>query len=66
MSSTLALLEALNPENILTWLGPLALIGVAFIIFAECGLLIGCLRREYSRQAERSARSSALISISSW
>ena len=41
MSSTLALLEALNPENILTWLGPLALIGVAFIIFAECGLLIG-------------------------
>jgi membrane-associated protein len=41
MSSTLALLEALNPENILTWLGPLALIGVIFIIFAECGLLIG-------------------------
>lgn len=41
MSSTLALLEALNPENILTWLGPLALVGVTFIIFAECGLLIG-------------------------
>jgi membrane-associated protein len=41
MSSTLALLEALNPENILTWLGPLALIGVTLIIFAETGLLIG-------------------------
>lgn len=41
MSSTLALLEALNPENILTWLGPMALVGVIFIIFAECGLLIG-------------------------
>jgi membrane-associated protein len=38
---TLALLEFLDPENILTWLGPLALIGVTFIIFAECGLLIG-------------------------
>ena len=37
----LAVLDALNPENILTWLGPLALIGVLFIIFAECGLLIG-------------------------
>ncbi|MEI2643120.1 MAG: VTT domain-containing protein [Candidatus Nanopelagicales bacterium] len=38
---TVALLDALNPENILTWLGPAALIGVMFIIFAECGLLIG-------------------------
>lgn len=36
-----ALLEFLSPENILTWLGPWALVGVAFIIFAECGLLIG-------------------------
>lgn len=38
---TVALLDALNPENILTWLGPAALIGVMIIIFAECGLLIG-------------------------
>ncbi len=36
-----ALLEFLSPENILNWLGPWALVGVAFIIFAECGLLIG-------------------------
>jgi membrane-associated protein len=41
MTSVVALLDALNPENILTWLGPLALIGVILIIFAECGLLIG-------------------------
>ena len=41
MTNTLALLEFLDPENILTWLGPLALIGVILIIFAECGLLIG-------------------------
>jgi membrane-associated protein len=41
MTSVVALLDALNPENILTWLGPLALIGVTLIIFAECGLLIG-------------------------
>ena len=36
-----ALLDFLKPENILNWLGPWALVGVAFIIFAECGLLIG-------------------------
>lgn len=41
LTSNLALLEALSPENILTWLGPWALVGVAAIIFAECGLLIG-------------------------
>ena len=35
------MLDFLDPENILNWLGPLALIGVIFIIFAECGLLIG-------------------------
>jgi membrane-associated protein len=39
--SNVALLEFLSPENILDWLGPWALIGVTFIIFAECGLLIG-------------------------
>jgi membrane-associated protein len=27
-----------DPENIIQWLGPYALWGVAFIIFAECGL----------------------------
>ncbi len=37
----IALLGFLSPESILTWLGPWALVGVAFIIFAECGLLIG-------------------------
>lgn len=37
----IALLEFLSPESILNWLGPWALVGVAFIIFAECGLLIG-------------------------
>lgn len=36
-----ALLDWLKPENILTWMGPWALAGVAFIIFAECGLLLG-------------------------
>ncbi len=41
MTQSVALLEFLDPENILTWLGPLALIGVILIIFAECGLLIG-------------------------
>ena len=41
MTWSIALLEFLDPENILNWLGPLALIGVTFIIFAECGLLIG-------------------------
>ncbi len=41
MVDLVALLDFLDPENILTWLGPLALIGVILIIFAECGLLIG-------------------------
>jgi membrane-associated protein len=41
MADLVALLDFLDPENILTWLGPLALIGVILIIFAECGLLIG-------------------------
>jgi membrane-associated protein len=41
MTASLALLDFLDPENILNWLGPLALLGVIFIIFAECGLLIG-------------------------
>lgn len=41
MTQSLGLLEFLDPESILTWLGPLALIGVIGIIFAECGLLIG-------------------------
>lgn len=31
----------LNPEYIVSSLGPFALIGVCLIIFAECGLLIG-------------------------
>jgi len=41
MVDLVALLDFLDPENILTWLGPMALIGVILIIFAECGLLIG-------------------------
>ncbi|MFR9730465.1 VTT domain-containing protein [Saccharopolyspora sp. MS10] len=41
-TSTLALLPSwLDPENIISSLGPFALIGVCLIIFAECGLLIG-------------------------
>ncbi|MCX2728657.1 VTT domain-containing protein [Saccharopolyspora sp. NFXS83] len=41
-TSTLALLPSwLDPENIVSSLGPFALIGVCLIIFAECGLLIG-------------------------
>jgi membrane-associated protein len=31
----------LDPENILTGLGPYLLLGLCLIIFAECGLLIG-------------------------
>ena len=31
----------LQPDAIISWLGPWALVGVAAIIFAECGLLIG-------------------------
>lgn len=38
----LALLpQWLDPEHIVSSLGPFALIGVSLIIFAECGLLIG-------------------------
>ena len=33
--------EWLKPDTILTWLGPWALVGLAVIIFAECGLLLG-------------------------
>jgi membrane-associated protein len=39
---SLALLPSwLDPEKILDWFGPWALVGVLFIVFAECGLLIG-------------------------
>ncbi len=34
-------MDYLNPEELLTALGNYALVGVALIIFAECGLLIG-------------------------
>lgn len=41
-STTLALgPEWLQPETIINWLGPWALIGLAAIVFAECGLLVG-------------------------
>ncbi|MFC5995978.1 DedA family protein [Pseudonocardia hispaniensis] len=41
-TSTLALgPEWLKPDTIIEWLGPWALIGLALIVFAECGLLIG-------------------------
>ncbi len=33
--------EWLDPNVIIEWLGPWALVGVAAIIFAECGLLLG-------------------------
>jgi membrane-associated protein len=33
--------EWLQPDVIIAWLGPWALVGIALIIFAECGLLIG-------------------------
>jgi membrane-associated protein len=33
--------EWLKPDTILQWLGPWALVGLALIIFAECGLLLG-------------------------
>ena len=33
--------EWLKPDTILTWMGPWALVGLALIIFAECGLLLG-------------------------
>ncbi|MBB4969478.1 membrane-associated protein [Saccharothrix violaceirubra] len=42
LASTIALgPDWLNPEKILEALGPYVLVGLAFIIFAECGLLIG-------------------------
>ncbi len=42
MTTTLALgPEWLNPSVIIDWLGPWALVGLALIIFAECGLLLG-------------------------
>ncbi len=31
----------LQPDSIIAWLGPWALVGLAIIIFAECGLLLG-------------------------
>ncbi len=33
--------EWLQPDSIIAWLGPWALVGLALIVFAECGLLIG-------------------------
>ena len=33
--------EWLQPDTIIAWLGPWALVGLAVIIFAECGLLLG-------------------------
>jgi membrane-associated protein len=33
--------EWLQPDTILRWLGPWVLVGLAVIIFAECGLLLG-------------------------
>jgi membrane-associated protein len=33
--------EWLKPDVIISWLGPWALIGLALIVFAECGLLLG-------------------------
>jgi membrane-associated protein len=33
--------EWLKPDTILQWLGPWTLVGLAVIIFAECGLLLG-------------------------
>jgi membrane-associated protein len=33
--------EWLQPDSIINWLGPWALVGLALIIFAECGLLLG-------------------------
>ncbi|WP_226370084.1 DedA family protein [Pseudonocardia oceani] len=42
MTTTLALgPEWLQPDAIITWLGPWALVGLALIVFAECGLLLG-------------------------
>lgn len=33
--------EWLQPDTIISWLGPWALVGLAVIVFAECGLLLG-------------------------
>jgi len=33
--------EWLRPDTIIAWLGPWALVGLALIVFAECGLLLG-------------------------
>ncbi|MHA6797103.1 DedA family protein [Pseudonocardia bannensis] len=33
--------EWLKPDTIISWLGPWALVGLALIVFAECGLLLG-------------------------
>ncbi|MEU5696016.1 VTT domain-containing protein [Actinosynnema sp. NPDC020468] len=42
LTSTVALgPDWLNPEKLLQGLGPYMLIGLCFIIFAECGLLVG-------------------------
>ncbi|WP_232661403.1 DedA family protein [Pseudonocardia sp. TRM90224] len=42
MTTTLALgPEWLKPDVIIAWLGPWALVGLALIVFAECGLLLG-------------------------
>jgi membrane-associated protein len=42
LTSTIALgPDWLNPEKLLTGLGPYMLIGLCFVIFAECGLLVG-------------------------
>jgi membrane-associated protein len=42
VTTTLALgPEWLDPTAIIGWLGPWALVGLAVIIFAECGLLLG-------------------------
>lgn len=42
VTTTLALgPEWLQPDVIINWLGPWALVGLALIIFAECGLLLG-------------------------
>ena len=41
-TTTLALgPEWLQPDAIISWLGPWALVGLALIVFAECGLLVG-------------------------
>lgn len=42
VTQTLALgPEWLQPDAIINWLGPWVLVGLALIIFAECGLLLG-------------------------